>query len=247
MVAIAGRGWRLAPTLIGFIDEVDEMFPGRSRLSDGSIGDLAHSARVSDHNPEDDPADRDLTRWVTAIDITKDLDHGVHPWMIFERLRVARDPRLAGNGYCIAEGLAFYGYATRTRPAWTWVRYGGSNRHDKHGHCSCANTAAARNDMRTWLYQEELDVSLTDQDKKWLQATVRSECNAAVVEVLRAEEFDVDDADEALTGLAGAVAANRRTARAAATLGLVQLGKTLPEAQAEVKRVEDTANALVRV
>lgn len=247
MVAVAGRGWRLAPSLIYFVDECDARFPGRSTKSDGSIGDQSHAARTSDHNPDDDEADRDPTRWVTAVDVTKDRSVGLRPFAIFDDLRVRRDPRA---DYCIAERQAWYSYATSAHPAFEWVRYRGDNDHEKHGHLSAKNTAAARNDMRSWFRQEDVDVALTEQDKRWLQATMRSESNAAVIEVLRAPEFDLDetseeldDLGEAATGIAAALAMNRRMSRAALVAALVSLGRTEDQATAEAKRIETTPNA----
>lgn len=51
MVAKAGSGWKLAPSLVALFDESDARWPKRDRSSDGSIGDRAHAARKSDHNP----------------------------------------------------------------------------------------------------------------------------------------------------------------------------------------------------
>lgn len=45
--------------------QVDERWPGRDKRSDGWIGDAAHAARKSDHNPDADG-------WVHALDIDKD-------------------------------------------------------------------------------------------------------------------------------------------------------------------------------
>lgn len=55
--------WHLAPALVQLRAEVNARWPGRSKRSDGTIGDAAHSARRSDHNPN-------RRRSVNAIDIT---------------------------------------------------------------------------------------------------------------------------------------------------------------------------------
>ncbi len=41
--------WRLAKSLVSLRNELNTAYGGRSKVSDGSIGDLAHSSRVSDH------------------------------------------------------------------------------------------------------------------------------------------------------------------------------------------------------
>src|SRR5262245_33953750 len=43
--------WRVAQCLLTLLGQVDELAPKRSRRCDGTIGDAAHAARTSDHNP----------------------------------------------------------------------------------------------------------------------------------------------------------------------------------------------------
>src|SRR5690625_2336469 len=56
----------LAASLTKLRDEVNALWPNRSKVSDGWIGDTSHQARKSDHNP--DYASGGVVR---AIDITK--------------------------------------------------------------------------------------------------------------------------------------------------------------------------------
>ena len=43
--------WYTAPSLVALRNEVDTLWPGRSRISDGSIGDNRHGRTVNSHNP----------------------------------------------------------------------------------------------------------------------------------------------------------------------------------------------------
>lgn len=134
MVAVAGRGWRLAPSLVALINETDRLYPNRSTASDGSIGDTAHAARTSDHNP--------AYGWVTAIDLTDDKAHGCDADRLGNHLIATRDPRVK---YVIRNREIAGGYT-----GWRWRRYTGSNAHFSHTHISIHNTATARNDLRRW-------------------------------------------------------------------------------------------------
>ena len=133
MVAHQGRGWRLAPSLIAAENQANTLAPRRSQASDGSIGDTAHSARASDHNP--------AGGWVHAIDLTHDPRGGFDAHAQVRGIAARRDPRVK---YLISAGEIW-------DPKRGWRRYTGENRHDKHAHISIWPTAAARNDVRPWF------------------------------------------------------------------------------------------------
>ena len=61
--------WRLARSLDTFGMQMDALWPNRSKVSDGTIGDTAHSHRKSDHNPNSAGV-------VTARDVTHDPASG---------------------------------------------------------------------------------------------------------------------------------------------------------------------------
>lgn len=145
MVATSGQGWRLAPSLVAFVKEADRLYPNRDRSSDGSIGDLAHSARESDHNPYDG--------WVHAVDLDDDIAPGVDLSGFAAHLLASRDPRVR---YVIYEGRIFKSYIDSAgRAAWTWMPYTGTNAHTQHLHLSINRTDQARNDLRPWFPQED--------------------------------------------------------------------------------------------
>lgn len=140
--------WRVAESLDVLRGEVNEQAPDRSQASDGSIGDPAHSARVSDHNPNEDGV-------VCARDFTHDPDAGADMDAFAEHLRGSRDQRIK---YVIWNRRMFSSYATPSRAAWQWGPYSGVNPHDKHAHVSVHGDYDST-DPWGWA-----DMALTDSD-----------------------------------------------------------------------------------
>lgn len=112
---------RLAKSLEKLRSQVNSAYPKRSKLSDGWIGDAAHQAVASDHNPN-------RAGVVTALDLTHDPKNGFDAHTLADVLIANRHPNLE---YVISN--------RRIAGAWTnwkWQRYTGSNPHDKHIHVS---------------------------------------------------------------------------------------------------------------
>lgn len=122
--------WRLAKSLTQLRKQINEAYPGRSKVSDGTIGDAAHSARTSDHNP-------DTKNRVCAIDITHDPAKGVDGKELCKSL--IADSRMK---YVIFAGKIF---KARTGK---WETYTGPNKHHKHVHLSVNQEGA--DDSRPW-------------------------------------------------------------------------------------------------
>jgi hypothetical protein len=106
--------------------EINTNYPNRDKRSDGWIGDTAHNARKSDHNP-------DKQGWVRAIDIDSDLLKGSskESWLLAEQIKtIARkgDKRLS---YIIHQHRI-----ASPRQNWAWRVYKGSNPHVSHLHIS---------------------------------------------------------------------------------------------------------------
>jgi hypothetical protein len=109
-------------------EQFDDTFPDRDRRSDGWIGDLRHSARPSDHNP-----DRE-TGVVRAIDVDRDVHKTGKPDLmpdIADQLRLAAKAGEKRIAYIIFEGRI-----ASSRMGWRWRKYSGSNPHRAHLHCS---------------------------------------------------------------------------------------------------------------
>ncbi len=116
--------WMVAPCLDTLLAQVNKFAPKRSKLSDGSKGDAAHAARVSDHNPVKFmfcPK-----KLVTARDFTHDPVGSLNAGWLAGRLVALRDPRLK--------------YIIWNKQIWDprngWKSYTGPNPHDKHCHVS---------------------------------------------------------------------------------------------------------------
>jgi hypothetical protein len=158
---------RLAGCLETLRTQIDEAFPDRSKVSDGWIGDPAHAARNSHHNPN-------AADVVCAIDLTDDPEHGADMATITEAIRKSRDPRVT---YVIFSGRMYSSYNSSTgRKAWEWGPYTGINAHEAHAHISSADPANYDNDD-WWQIGEEIPVT-----KDELRKIIREEVRAIVAE-----------------------------------------------------------------
>ncbi len=135
--------WRNCAASLTLVAAVNAKWSGRDKGSDGTIGDAAHAARTSDHNP-----------WVIVDGVgvvrARDIDvDGVDMAWLMEQLRLlgaAGDPRLAGGGYLIFNRRI-------TRSDWSgWAVYKGSNPHDKHGHVSFSRNPAGFDSPAPWPF-----------------------------------------------------------------------------------------------
>lgn len=118
--------WRLARSLEVLRSEINVLAPGRSKASDGTIGDQAHAARYSDHNIN--PAGV-----VCAFDATHDPASGADMVRLSEHIRT--HPPLAAKYVIWNRRIA------SRDGGWRWERYTGPNPHDKHMHVSVGRGA----------------------------------------------------------------------------------------------------------
>jgi len=106
-------------------EQIDDLYMERSRKSDGWVGDTRHSARKSDHNPDENGI-------VRALDITSDL--GTHPeeaHALVEKIRKCAKRGDKRIKYIIYDGKIM-------SPIMNWKRrkYRGANPHRSHFHIS---------------------------------------------------------------------------------------------------------------
>ena len=115
----------LSKTAIQFREQVDDSFPNRSKRMDGWIGDLRHSKRVSQHNPNEHGE-------VCALDIDAGLseEQGIAVYLA-DQIRLA-----AKQGDRRILYVIFMGKICSAKSIWRWVNYKGLNPHKKHIHIS---------------------------------------------------------------------------------------------------------------
>lgn len=122
--------WRAAKCLLRLRDQINAKFPGRSKDSDGTIGDTAHCPGNSDHCPNINDNGIGV---VTGMDVTHDPAHGLVAGDVADKLRLSHDPRIK---YIISNGRIANFQALGGQPAFAWRPYTGSNPHEKHFHIS---------------------------------------------------------------------------------------------------------------
>lgn len=138
--------WSVDRGLDKLLAQVNAAAPGRSKASDGSIGDPAHQATDSDHNPEHPPPAGNPDQQVDARDFTHDPAHGADMRVVSEAIRESKDPRVS---YVIFNRRIFSG-PNGPQP-WVWRPYNGTNPHDKHMHVSVRD--ATHDQTQAWSIQ----------------------------------------------------------------------------------------------
>lgn len=116
--------WRLAVSLRTLRDEINAWAPNRSKASDGTIGDPAHAARASRHNPNDFGV-------VCALDVTHDPAGGCDVHALADRLR---EMKAAGAGHPELAYIVSNRRICSPTNGWAWRSYSGSNPHTLHAH-----------------------------------------------------------------------------------------------------------------
>jgi hypothetical protein len=130
--------WVVTASLGRLMADFRTTFPAKSRASDGTIGDTAHQAETSGHNPDDTPgskaeySDADSKPEVRAIDVDNTLHdpRGVTMEQVVQRLlsTPADRDRLM---YVI-----YFRRIWRKKNSWRQEAYTGSSPHTEHAHFS---------------------------------------------------------------------------------------------------------------
>lgn len=149
--------------------DFDAAFPGRDKASDGWVGDRAHQASTSGHNPDDtagsrsEYTDADNTAEVRAVDVDDDLRSSLYVTMFKVVERIIATPADARR----LKYVIYAGRIASKSSGWAWRPYSGANPHDKHAHFS--GDPEFDDDDRPWVVaQMGADMSLTDGQAKQL-------------------------------------------------------------------------------
>jgi hypothetical protein len=155
--------WRAAESLKTLLNQVNRTYPNRNKDSDGLIGNLAHQATVSQHNPN-------AAGVVTAQDITHDPAHGVDGQKLADQL--IQDPRA---WYVIFNNrIRYQGKA--------WERYTGINPHKTHMHISTVQNPAGYDNPANWNLGTKGGYKMNEWDVKEMFLTaLRREATPAEV------------------------------------------------------------------
>lgn len=153
-----GGPWRVAKSLDTLLAQINAAYPNRSKVADGAIGDTAHAATTSDHNP-------DQYGVVRARDYTHDPAHGFDAHAMADRIVASRDPRIK---YVISRGRI----ASSTISPWVWRAYEGSNRHDHHAHVSVVADSRADNTTPWTITAAKDDLDMTPAERAALIADI---------------------------------------------------------------------------
>lgn len=144
-IAANAPPWRVAKSLLRLREQVNSRAPGRSKDSDGTIGDVHHRARTSDHNPW---VLDDAIGVVTAMDITHDPAHGCDAGALASAITNGRDVRVK---YVIWNRRIANSLPMGGSPAWAWRPYNGSNPHNKHVHISVKSDKGSYDATADWM------------------------------------------------------------------------------------------------
>lgn len=147
--------WYLNRALTNFRSAVNAAYPGRDKASDGTIGDEAHQASSSDHNPDTDGS-------VDAWDMDVDLRSGNDGAAIAELKRVFQ-AHPSSKYWIHNDQISFRSEGWRPR---SYAYAGASrNRHTQHVHW---NTRESHEDSAApWILEDDL----TPEESKKLTDT----------------------------------------------------------------------------
>ena len=159
--------------MLNFERQLDKTFPQRKK-PDGWIADEFHTG-TSSHHPDDTPGskpewdgDPDTVQDVRAIDVWSEFGSDGPTGMQVCNHLVQLNNLGSVIRYIIHDGYIWHSSSSFVRKVYTE-----SNKHEHHIHVTFAFTEAA-DDNTTYNYHLEDLVALTQDDKNWILANIRS-------------------------------------------------------------------------
>lgn len=152
----------LVASLAKLRDEFNSIAPKRDKASDGWIGDAAHSARASDHNPTESGA-------VHAIDVDIDLKQ---PGLSMEKVVQFLLARCRGGKETRLKYVIFNRRIWTKSNNWRQQDYLGQNPHDHHAHFSGVYTSEAERSVKSWQLADLIEAPeapVTTPAQNWAQ------------------------------------------------------------------------------
>lgn len=159
--------WKLTNGLTNLRNQVNAAFPNRDKASDGTIGDAAHQAEISGHNPDDAAGataewngDPDSTPEVRAWDMDSDLGQGVTAQQLVDHLRGL--PGLSS----VIRYMIYNRKMYHERDGFAPTVYTGASAHTEHVHFSGAwSQAADNNSIFDYQLGDLVPITSSDIDK----------------------------------------------------------------------------------
>ena len=168
--------WILTLGLQNLRAQVDAAFPDRDKTSDGTIGDAAHQAETSGHNPDDTRGSRpewngdpDSTPEVRAWDMDSDLRAApATAQQVVDHIRAL--PGVSN----VLRYMIYNRHIYRASSNWRPEAYTGASAHTEHIHFSGQYSQAADNNTSFDYRLEEIPVAIPAAQMDQLLAAIRA-------------------------------------------------------------------------
>lgn len=140
--------WSVVPNLDEGRDQMNERFPHRAKLAEGSIGDAAHQRSTSSHNPDDESGvsaewnDGDGKHEVRARDFDKNLNDTENGVIMEEVVQLWVKLARAGTMWWVRY-IIYNGRIWHKRDGFVTHQYNGSDQHENHVHVNSDFTESA--------------------------------------------------------------------------------------------------------
>ncbi len=139
--------WRVGASLNVLLEQIDTRWPGRSKASDGSIGDAAHQSEQCSSQHNSCCVKLNGVWIIRARDFTHDPKSGADMGAVFNMIIGSRDDRVR---YLIFNRRIVYPTPRNGYGAWVPQPYSGSDPHTNHLHASVFDDPAKFDNTRAW-------------------------------------------------------------------------------------------------